>query len=290
MLWFAGYGLLLAVCFCRPLFELGRYAAKTDLFSHIPLIPLVSAYLVWQKRGELAAMGARPSRWAALPLLLGLTAIGTYGLLWQRGWRPVPEDALCVLMFAFYCLLLAGGFLFLGSGQMYALAFPLGFLVFLVPFPVFVMDALEVFFQHTSADATNGMLALTGMPFLRDGLVFRLPGITIQVAQECSGIRSSLVLFITSLLAGHLFLRTLWRRAFLACFVVPLGILRNGFRIFTISMLCVHVDPNMINSPIHRQGGPLFFALSLLPFFLVLFYLRKSESGRGGDDVETNQT
>jgi len=59
--------------------------------------------------------------------------------------------------------------------------------------------------------------------------------------------------------------------------VIPLGILRNGFRIFVIGQLCVHIGPQMLYSAIHRQGGPLFFALSLVPFFLLLIVLRKSD-------------
>jgi len=84
-------------------------------------------------------------------------------------------------------------------------------------------------------------------------------------------------LFITSLVAGYLFFKSPWRRAVLTCFVIPLAILRNGFRIFTIAMLCVHVSPDMINSPIHRRGGPIFFVLSLIPFFLLLVWLRRRE-------------
>jgi exosortase/archaeosortase family protein len=105
-----------------------------------------------------------------------------------------------------------------------------------------------------------------------------LPGITpIAVAPECSGIHSSLVLLICSLLAGWVFLEKVSFRTILTLSVVPLGILRNGFRIFTIGMLCSHVDPGMIHSPIHTRGGPLFFMLSLVPFFLLLFYLRHIE-------------
>jgi exosortase/archaeosortase family protein len=63
----------------------------------------------------------------------------------------------------------------------------------------------------------------------------------------------------------------------LALFVIPLAILRNGFRIFVIGELCVHVSHDMINSWIHRKGGPVFFVLSLIPFFLLLAWLRKSE-------------
>jgi exosortase/archaeosortase family protein len=53
--------------------------------------------------------------------------------------------------------------------------------------------------------------------------------------------------------------------------------LRNGFRIFTIGELCVHIGPEMIDSPIHHKGGPLFFALSLIPFFILLTWLHRSE-------------
>jgi exosortase/archaeosortase family protein len=89
------------------------------------------------------------------------------------------------------------------------------------------------------------------------------------------------VLFITSLLASHIFLKTRWRRIVLVAFVIPLGILRNGFRILVIGLLCVHVGPHMVNSVIHHRGGPLFFALSLIPLFLLLVWLRRREQRLG---------
>jgi len=115
------------------------------------------------------------------------------------------------------------------------------------------------------------------MPFLRAGQIFQLPNITLEVGQECSGIRSSVVLFITSILAANLFLKTTWRRFVLVAIVIPLGILRNGFRIFVIGFLCVHVGLQMIHSLIHRRGGPLFFVVSLVPLLLVLWLLRKGD-------------
>ena len=121
------------------------------------------------------------------------------------------------------------------------------------------------------------MLGISQTSVLRDGLFFKLPGITIEVAEECSGIRSTLVLFITSLVGAHLFFQSRAHRALLAFAVIPIAIVRNGFRIFTIAMLCVHVNPDMIHSWIHRRSGPLFFALSLIPFFALLIYLYRRE-------------
>jgi len=158
-----------------------------------------------------------------------------------------------------------------------ALAFPLLFLVFMVPFPAFLRSGLETFLQHGSAEFAHLLFRLCGTTVYYQDLLFRLPGINLEVAPECSGIRSSLALFITSLIAGHFFLRTRWKCAVLTLAVIPLALVRNGFRIFTIGELCVHVSPDMINSYIHRQGGPVFFVLSLIPFFLLLRVLYRSE-------------
>jgi exosortase/archaeosortase family protein len=83
-------------------------------------------------------------------------------------------------------------------------------------------------------------------------------------------------------LAGYFFLRSPISRVVLAVAVVPIALLRNGFRIFTIGELCVHISPDMIHSYIHTHGGPLFFALSLVPFFALLVGLIRLERKRLG--------
>ena len=120
-------------------------------------------------------------------------------------------------------------------------------------------------------------MKVSGLTVLRDDLYFSLPGLTIEVARECSGIRSTLVLFITSLVAGYLLLRRPGNRAILAVSIIPLAILRNGLRIFTLAWLSVEVNPTIIDSALHRRGGPIFFVLSLIPFFLLLLFLRRHE-------------
>jgi len=172
---------------------------------------------------------------------------------------------------------LTGGFLFLGVKWMSAAAFPVAFLIFLAPLPDAAVHFLETASVLASADVSAFLFRITGTPLLRDGQVFALPGIVIQVAQECSGINSSWVLFVTSLVASQLFLQSPWRRVILVAFVFPLAIVRNSVRILTIGLLCVHVGPHMIDSFIHHRGGPIFFALSLIPLFLLLVWLRHQE-------------
>ena len=278
----ACFMILLLAGFGQSLLRLANYAVHSELYSYILLIPFVSAYLLYLRRDQL------PKRYAAdLPLGIVLLAAGL-GVLaftyWSdfAGGADAKNDYLALLTLSFLFCLAAGGFFFFGREWMRAAVFPMAYLIFMVPMPDAMADALETASKYASAEVANLLFHLSGTPFLRAGLFFQLPNITIEVTQECSGIRSSWVLLMTSILAANLFLKTPWRRLALVAFVIPLAILRNGFRILVIGLLCVNAGPQMIHSLIHRRGGPLFFMLSLIPFFLVLWWLRKG-------DVRTRQ-
>jgi exosortase C (VPDSG-CTERM-specific) len=215
-----------------------------------------------------------------LPLIVAVAVLGSYAWSLRSGWKPVVDDQLAFEAFAFLCFLIAGELLFLRTETLRRTIFATSFSFFIVPFPEALRQSIEWFLQHRSADAAQLLYGLAGMPVLRHETVFQLPGFTLEVAPECSGIHSTVVLFITSVVAGYLLLQGPWRRLILSVAVIPLALLRNGFRIFTIGELCVNVSPEMINSYIHRKGGPIFFVLSLIPFFLLLVYLRRGERNR----------
>jgi exosortase C (VPDSG-CTERM-specific) len=271
------FAIVLLVVFAWPLFMLISYVAGSQLHSYVLLVPFVSAYLLYLRRDQL------PKNYRAdLPLtLVSLTAgLSLLALAYSLDFiatGPTNNGRIVLLTLAFLCCLATGGFFFLGRDWMKAAAFPLAYLIFMVPMPDAMADALEMASKTAAAEVANVLFQLSGTPFLRAGPIFQLPNIAIEVAQECSGIRSSWVLFMTSILAANLFLKTSWRRFVLIAFVIPLGILRNGFRIMVIGLLCVNVGPQMIHSLIHRRGGPLFFVLSLIPFLLVLWWLRRGE-------------
>jgi exosortase C (VPDSG-CTERM-specific) len=278
---------VLVLCFISPLCEWMGFAVDSEFYSYMPLMPLITAYLIWLRRAGLGA-DVHPSWGAAAAVAAaGGAVLALYFQAQQRGWIPTEQDELCVLMLAFLLLLLAAGLATLGAATLSAIAFPLALLLFMVPYPAIVNDGLESFFQHTSTAAAHGFFSLVGTTCGQEDLTLHLPtDFSLVVGPQCSGIHSSQVLLITSLLAGNLFLRSPWRRVILALFVVPLAILRNGFRIFVIGELCVHVNHNMIDSWIHHHGGPVFFALSLIPFFFFLVWLRKLES-KSHDIVKT---
>lgn len=268
---------VLTVGFAQPLTDLLRFALSSSLFSHILLIPFISFYLLCQKENPCPTVPSRPSLWAVLPVLTGGVLLCAYWLVWRSEASLPRTDYLAVMTAAYLALLVGLAWVCLGTTTVRGWAFPLAFLVFMIPWPTAMIEGVETWLQHASAETAAALLSLTGTPHLRTGRVFELPGITLEVAQECSGIRSTLVLLITSVLAGHVLLRTRWKRWLLPLVVIPLGVVRNGFRILTISLLCVHVSPEMIDSPIHHRGGPLFFALSLVPLFVLLLWLRRTE-------------
>jgi len=273
---FVGWGIYLAIlcgAFALPLREFTTFAAHSDVHSYVLLIPFVTAYLVYIRWKQLSR--ELSSAWV---YALVSAAVGTGALLTSQNFVELGQnDYMTLIALSFVCFVIAGIFLFLGSKWARSAMFPLFFLAFMIPLPEAAVDFFENASKEASAEVANWLFLISGTPFLRNGTMFQLPGIAVEVAKECSGIRSSLVLLITSLLAANMFLRTTWRRALLVGVVIPLGLLRNGFRILVISLLCVHIGPEMIHSVIHRRGGPVFFVASLIPLFVVLWWMRRGE-------------
>lgn len=271
------FAIVLLAVFARPLLVLISYAAARELHSYVLLVPFVSAYLLYLRRDQLPKKYSTDLWLTLVSLAAGLGFFACTQALEIAARAPAINTRIVLVTLSFLCCLAAGGFFFLGRDWMRSAAFPLAYLIFMVPMPDAMADVLETASKYASAEVANLFFNLSGTPFHRAGLIFQLPNITIEVAQQCSGIRSSWVLFITSILAANLFLKTPWRRVALVAFVIPLAILRNGFRILVIGLLCVNVGPQMIHSLIHRRGGPFFFVLSLIPLFLLLWWLRKGD-------------
>jgi exosortase C (VPDSG-CTERM-specific) len=239
---------------------------------------LISAYLIWRKRHQLA-FNARPSR----KLAVFLFAIGSAVLVGHyrataSGLQPAEGAHLALMTLVLLIFLWGACLFFFGVATVRAIFLPLALLVFAVPFPDAVLHQLQTFLQIASASAAHLLFQISDTPVLRQGTSFQLPGFSLEVALECSGIHSSLVLLITSFLAAHLVLRKLWTKALLVLFVIPLAIIRNGIRVFTIAQLCIHIGPEMFHSYIHQHGGPIFFIGSLIPFLLLMLYLNKLET------------
>ena len=257
-----------------PLSDLFASRFMRDYHTLIPFIPLISLYLLYLKRKEIWERTQYSFGPGIAVIILGLVLFAM-GLVFGKNLNQ--NDFATVITFS-SLVLLWGAFIFAyGMKAFTAILFPLLFLVFMIPVPAFIMEKIILFLQIGSIEVTNLLFAASGVPFLREGFVFHLLGMSVEVAPQCSGIRSGLALFITALLAGYLFL-DFWRwRIILVLCVFPITMLKNGIRITTLTLLGTYVDPRILQSSLHREGGIPFFILALLLMAPILYFLRKTE-------------
>jgi exosortase len=187
------------------------------------------------------------------------------------------NDSLAITIAGLITLIVAGFLAFWGRACARAAAFPLGFLFLAVPLPLFVLDRIIEGLRNGSAEVSYALFQVVGTPVLRQGYLFRLAHQSIEIAKECSGIRSSMALFLLVLLCGHWFLRTNIRRLILLALTVPLLIFKNAVRIVSLTLLAEYVDPSFLHGSLHRDGGVVFFAMACAIVGLMLNLLRRSE-------------
>src|SRR2546427_10856634 len=251
-----------------------RFSFQQEHYSHIILVPLVSASLFFLERKRI--FSHVETCWRA-----GLGSLFTGALLYWFGQRHFisssENDRLAISIFSVVVIWVGGFVLCYGVRALRAGLFPMLFLFLMVPIPDFFLNRVIYWLQTWSAEVSYAAFELIGIPVLRTGFVFSLPGVTIEVAKECSGIRSSLVLLITSLLAGHLYLQSAWTKTLLTLATLPLLAVKNGIRIVTLTLLSIYVDPRFLTGQLHHQGGVLFFLLALAILAPVLWLLQKSE-------------
>lgn len=257
-----------------PIREYLYWTYRSPFYTHIVLIPLVSAYLVFTRRREIFAENGYALVPGAAVAGLGLLLLVAAAAM-ASGWSANDRHALVACSTA---LLVIGAFIGLfGLRAFQSARFPLLFLIFLAPLPTVVEQAVIRVLQLGSTEFSALLFSLTGVPVLRTGTIFQLPGLSIDVAPECSGIRSSLALVITCVLAGHMFLKTTWKKIALVLAVLPITMFKNGIRIVSLTLLAAYVDRGFLDSSLHRDGGILFFVLALLLMSPILFLLRRSE-------------
>jgi exosortase len=246
-------------------------------YSHIVLIPVIVLYLLFQNRVVITRVSAAAPAAGSIVFAFGAA------IVWIATASRMVTHVDYRLSAATFGLVVAwlGAFtLAYGVRAVRASLYPLTFLGFMVPMPPAAIHSVIVFLQHASAEVSGILFGLIGMPVFRQGdLVFALPGLTIQVAEECSGIRSSLALLIIGFLISYIALRTSWARAVFVAAVIPVAIFKNAVRIVVLSWLAIHVDPAFISGGLtHRTSGIPVFLLALSILGGMVWLLRRLEA------------
>ena len=271
---FISFNILLGAIYHGPLKELITVSFGNELYSHIILIPLVSGYFLFLNRKSLSVEVNYSYVWG---LTLMILAMGMYFLAIDQGTKLNRNDYLSLITFSAVSFWIGGFVFFYGMKSFRTNLFPLLFLFFLVPIPTLIVETVILILQIGSTEISYAFFKLTSVPILREGFTFHLSGISVEVAKQCSGIRSTIALFITSIIAGHLFLHTGWKKLVLIIAIFPITILKNGLRIVTLTLLGNYVDVRILGSELHKSGGIPFFIVALVLLSPVLWALRKSE-------------
>jgi exosortase len=281
LLLFLSATVIIGVLTAFPL--IGLLGAKSkgmfyEYYSHILLIPLVSGYLLFRSRGKIRAL-INPA--IPLGILIGILGVTGYaaGLIKGQNLTLVDLAAweIASLLVAWYGTFL----LFLGKEAFRAVLFPLLFLFFIVPLPTYLMDNFIYVLQVGSAWSTALIFDVLGTPNIQEGFIFHLGKVSIEIARECSGIRSTMAMVVTGVLAAHLFLRDPGKKMLLLITILPITVFKNGIRIVILTLLAIHVDERFLTGGfLHRSGGFLFYIPGLIIFGTVLVLLRRMEKSK----------
>jgi exosortase len=253
-----------------PLNTLVELSLRQEHHSHLLLVPLISATLLVLGRERIFATVETQWR-VGMGLVLGGTLLHAWPL----------DRSLSISMLSVVVIWM-GGFVFCyGLRALRAGLFPWLLLFLMVPVPDPLLNQVAGWLQEGSAEVSSAMFQLMGVPVVRSGFVFALPGVTIEVAEECSGIRSSVALLIVSLLIAYLYLQSTWTRTVLVLVTLPLLIVKNSIRIVTLSLLATYVEPSVFDGSLHRQGGILFFLVALALLAPAVALLKRAERAPG---------
>lgn len=231
--------------------------------SHGFLVVPFAAYVAWTRRAVAARAADGPSL-AAFFLILAAAVLFVAG---QLGAELFLTRASLVAM-------LAGsvGFVW-GRGRLRVLAFPLAFLLFMIPLPAIVLNQLTLPLQLVASRFGEALIRTTGIPVLREGNVLQLPGASLEVAEACSGIRSLEALVAGAIVLGYF--RGACRTVLLAAAAaaVPIAILANALRVAATGVAASWLGPAAAKGAFHEVTGAATFACAVAALYAVLLLM-----------------
>ena len=244
--------------------------SQDQYYDYILIIPFISGFLFFLGRKSIFSEPHYELR-VGMPFML--TGVVLY--LFTISFLNVADKETMMVFSAL--LAFAGAYICVyGTKSFRTARFPLLFLAFTIPVPVVILEKFVYILQISSTEAADFLFNLTGAPYYREGVLFHLPNVSIEVAKECSGIRSSLAMIVTGVLAAHFFLDRGWRQIVLVLSVFPITVLKNGIRIVTLTLLAVYVDVRFLTqSFLHHSGGFLFYIPGLVLLGLEVWIMRK---------------
>lgn len=233
--------------------------------GHGFFVPVIAAYIVWQRRQELLEAPVSPNWWGLAVLAWGAAQLYVATL-----------GAELFLARTAFIVSLAGTVLLLGGSRVLRIvAFPLCLLVFMVPIPAIVYNEVTFRLQLLASRMAEAALSLLGVPVLREGNILQLASQSLSVVEACSGIRSLLTLSFLSLVYAFFFDKKRWMRLALLIATVPIALVANAGRV-TITGLLSEVNPALAEGLVHEASGWIIFMVGLSLLVLVHLGINKT--------------
>lgn len=263
-------GLLLGFTFRTSLEEMFNVWSNVEEYSHGFFIPAISIYFLWLRRGELDfAKTFQESLPGLCIVFLGLAVFVLGGLATLK---TVEQYAFLITLTGFFTM--AFGLKGLKVGGI-----PLLFLVFMVPFPPFILNNLSSKLQLISSWLGVEFIRACDILVYLEGNVIDLGGYKLQVVDACSGLRYLFPLASLSFLCAYLFKGPLWQKAVVFLSSMPLTILMNSFRIGVIGVLVDNWGTAMAEGFLHDFEGWIIFVVCMVILFVEMWGLSRL-SGR----------
>jgi exosortase len=254
--WFAA---LIALCYWPVLVRLVAQWNNDEDMGHGFFVPILAAYIAWQKRDEFLSEPAEPN-WLGLALVIyaGLQlCLATLG-------------AELFLARTAIVLSIIGTVLYLGgTKRLRVMAFPLFLLFFMIPIPAILYNQITFPLQLLASRVAESTLMMVGIPVLRDGNILELAGQKLSVVEACSGIRSLLTLSFLSLVYGYFFEAKTWLRVVLFVATIPIAIVANASRV-TVTGIIADSRPELAHGLFHTAEGFVIWIVSIT--ILTLFH------------------
>jgi exosortase len=260
--WFAGA--LIAAAYVPVAADLMRLWSSHPYAGHGMFVPAFSAIVAWSDRNRLRAAAG-----SGHPGGVALVALALAGLALGR-WKGNIELQALSLVFA-----VAGATMWwFGVACFRAALFPIGFLIFMIPLPRGIIDAVTVHLQLFAASFAGLALDLLGIPFYLDGLLIHLPHATLAVAEVCNGLRFLTGLVVLTMAFAEVSQHRLWAKIVLVVSAVPVAILANAVRVAAVSIAVYYFGAEAASGFVHNSIGKLVWALTLISLGVLGLVLR----------------
>jgi exosortase len=228
-----------------------------EYYSHGFLVPIISSYIIWNMRGELASIEKKQSM-QGLFIFTGGILIQIISAIWTI--RSLSGISLLITI--------AGVIIYLyGWEFMKKIRFPFLFLILMVPLPF--MDMIAVPAQTISVIATSHMATLIGIPTLREGLILKTSAGFFEVGIECSGINSLISLFTVGIIFAFILEGNSLMKATIALSTIPLAMMGNIMRITSVLAVAGKFGQETAMNYYHDLSSLLLFSVALVGLFIV---------------------